>query len=168
MMAASYLSDRQRRELAILPRIIWAVISQESALQADNDDDATRLRELITETCQEPLQGLHGRDRIKVANQIDRLAREIVATDLEGAPNAKVVAVCWHVLAHLVESGALEIHEDTPMAEAAAILEPAFAHIYAEPAVARSIDKQARRLLDRLHSQSLWTIAPALNITQAA
>lgn len=162
-----YLSDRQRRELAIIPRIIWAVIVQDSAVQADDARDIERLRSAMSHVCMEPLDGLDETRSRRIANQIER-ATEAVVGDLEGQPNAKVIAICWHVLAHLIEHGALEIHEGTPMAEAAEILEPAFAHIYAEPVMARSIDKQARRLLDKLHREGLWTAAPAMRERETA
>ena len=163
-----YLSDRQRREIGIIPRIIWAVVVQPSALQSDDAAEIERLRNAIDKVCMEPLQGLEPKRAAKIANQIDRLACDVVETDLEGQPNAKVVAICWHVLAHLVETGALEIHEGTPMAEAAEILEPAFAHIYASTYQSRSIDKQARRLLDKLQREGLWTAAPAIGVMEAA
>lgn len=168
MAGIGYLSDRQRRELAIIPRIIWAVVIQDRALESDDASEIERLRSAMSQVCVEPLEGLDDKRARRIANQIDRLARDVVETDLEGQPNAKVVAICWHVLAHLVETGALVIHEGTPMAEAAAILEPAFQHIYGEPAVARSIDKQARRLLAKLQSEGLWTSAPAMGEREMA
>lgn len=141
---------------------------QERALESDDASEIERLRSAMSQVCMEPLQDLEPKRAARIANQIDRRARDVVETDLEGQPNAKVIAICWHVLAHLIETGHLVIHEGTPMAEAAEILEPAFAHIYAEPAMARSIHKQARRLLDNLQREGLWTVAPAMGEREAA
>lgn len=163
----SYLSDRQRRELAILPRIIWAVVIQERALISDHPKEIEKLRSAMAQVCMEPLEGLDERRARRVANQIERAAQTVVA-DLEDQPNAKVIAICWHVMAHLIETGHLVIHEGTPMAEAAAVLEPAFQHVYDEPAVARSIDKQARRLLERIQAEGLWTAAPSMRAMEDA
>jgi transposase len=163
-----YLSDRQRREIGVLPRIIYVVITQEGALAEAQDGEDARLIDAMGKVCLEPLEGLDARHATKIARQTTETARRVVWQDLHDAPNAKVIAIVWHVLAHLTATGYLEIHEGSPMAEAAEILEPSFQHVYSSPERARSIDKQARRFLERLQAEGLYRGVPAMGEMEVA
>ncbi|MGP9819209.1 hypothetical protein ACTZWW_04270 [Salinarimonas sp. NSM] len=165
------LTDRQRREIAVLPRILWSVCRQDGALVEDGDEGSiARLRAALDAVQEEAFAGLYfPKDLRKAEDQITKATRAvIVRAGLEDQPNAKIVAAVWQVFAHLIEHDELAIHDGSPMADVVAILEPAHAHVYESPALARSAAKRARKLLDALHAQGLWTRVPAIGEREVA
>lgn len=165
----TYLSDRMRRELAILPRILLSVCRQDGSLVEDDPGEIARLRAALDAVNAETFDGLMPRDADKAERQIVRATRAVIlGAGLEDQPNAKIVAAVWQMLAHLIEHEALVIHEGSRMADVVAILEPAHAHVYEAPALARSAEKTARRLLRAMHAEGLWTGVPAMEAREVA
>jgi hypothetical protein len=157
----TYLSDRQRREIAILPRILLSVCRQDGALVEDGDEGSiARLRKALDAVNEEAFAGLMPKEADKAERQIVRATKAVILrSGLEGQPNAKIVAAVWEVMEHLIASGDLVLYEGTPMAEAVAILGPAHAHVYDSPRLAKSAEKTARRLFQAMQAEGLWTRA---------
>jgi hypothetical protein len=157
----TYISDRQRREIAILPRILLSVCRQDGALVEDGDEGSiARLRKALDAVNEEAFAGLMPREADKAERQIVRTTKAVILrSGLEGQPNAKIVAAVWEVMERLIESGDLVLYEGTPMAEAVAILGPAHAHVYESPRLAKSAEKTARRLFQAMQAEGLWTRA---------
>lgn len=158
----TYLSDRQRREIAVLPRILLSVCRQDRALVEDESEAGTieRLRKALDAVNEEAFAGLMPKEADKAERQIVRVTSAVIArSGLEGQPNAKIVAAVWEVMEHLIKSGDLVLYDGTPMAEAVAILGPAHAHVYESPRLAKSAEKTARRLFQSMQAEGLWTRA---------
>lgn len=171
MSAPRYLPDRARRELAILPRLLLMVIRQETALAVEDESDRAeieRLRAAMNAVCEEAFAGLTEAEADKIERQILRVTRAvIVGAHLEDQPNAKIVAAVWHVLAHLIEFEALVIHDGSPMAEVVRILEPAHAHVYESPAMARAAEKLGRQIFREMQRAGAFAGEPAMGGTEA-
>lgn len=165
-MSAPRLTDRQRIELAIPARLTFGLVAancfgpdpnadpEEAA--AELERSRARLADLLTEACLEPLVGLMPKDEIKIARRIERTV-DAIARPYDGQPAIKLALVLFYFLSDLVEREVLELWEGSAFGEAWKLLEPMFAHGFEEERLDKSAQKQARKLLESLKREGLYS-----------
>lgn len=150
---------RDRVEIAIPARLMYAIAALDVFAFDDGDDDAprrlARMRALLEQACCEPLTGLNPAAQKQAGFVIDRLCKTTMA-EYDNQPAAKIAAAVFYFLKDLTDSGYLELWEGSPVAEAAAIYIPAIEHVFAEDRLDASAQKAARRILGKLQERGYY------------
>jgi len=152
-----YLSDRQRVELALPARFLWSIIQ----CGADGGHEASQnALKLIQTACIEPLDGLHGQDKLRIARRIDRVFSEamepLTSTDSHSISAGKAGLIVYYFIVDLVDRNILELYADTPMADAITQILPELSSLIAIKSVDKSAQKQAEKLFTRLRNMGFY------------
>ena len=167
-----YLSDRQRIELGLPPRLLRRVLEGAMALQVGaggtvSDDDHECVR-MLREAEFEAFSGLSQGDAAKMQARLDRTQREFLR-EHEQAAIMKVFLLVLYWLHERLEEGTLEMREGTAFDVASSALIgrlSEFEDIWGD--VEKSARKQARRLQDRMRSLGYFRTPAATPAATAA
>lgn len=150
---------KARVECALPARMMFAVaVMDVFAFEVGNEDgprQLARLRELLLEACHAPMEGLAPKVRSVVNSQIDRMHRHAM-DEYDQQRADKVAAAVFYFLKDLTDSGYLDLHEGSPVAEAASIYIPAIEHVFGEARLDASAQKAARRILMKLQARGYY------------
>ena len=149
----SYLSDRQRVELALPARALWAVVK---CATGENDQANLVILNKIQRACKEPLEGLSPKDHRKLSNRIDRVFSEAIEPFSSNVSSGKMGLVIYYLLVDLVDRDILELYTDSPIAEAINELLPALSPIIEIKKVDRSAQRQAEKLFAHLREMGYY------------
>jgi hypothetical protein len=153
-MSLSYLSERQRCEIAIPARLLFGLAVCDVFSDPDNAD-LKRIKSLLMSACIEPLVGLDERAGGKVARRIERITRS-VAGEFDDQPGVKVALSLYYFVKELIDRGILVLWEGSDVGEAINLLVPMFEHGFEVEKQDLSAQKQARKLLDRLQREGYY------------
>jgi hypothetical protein len=164
-MSFALLTDRQRVELAIPPRLVFGLVvadcfginpeSDPDEAQAELDRNVARLKELLAVACAEPLDGLPAGKRSSVARRIERVTNT-VAEEFDQQPAAKIGMALYYFLEDLLQRGVIHLWDGSAFAETMQILMPMFEHGFAIERMDASAQKQARRMREQLQREGYY------------
>jgi hypothetical protein len=145
----TYLTDRHRVEFALLPALMFGIMTE-----GVNDPDlpeAADTFERLRRAANAPMAGLHPLDEAKIARRVERIRKAIVAPyNEERVSTAKAGLMVVYLLKLITESDYLVIEEGSDLDAALRVFIPAVEHAYMVDALDRSAQKQARRMLREL------------------
>jgi hypothetical protein len=150
---------KDRIEFVMPARLMYGIATADVFVFTDKDKgraDLERMRDLLREASIAPLRGLPPRIMKIVAAQIDRVHRAIMHEyHLQRAD--KLATSIYYFLKNLIDSEYLELWEDSPVAQAAAIYLPMIEHVFDETKLDASAQKQADKILRRFHDRGYYT-----------
>jgi hypothetical protein len=156
-MAVTLYKDRV--EIAIPARFMFAVACLDVFAIEDGDDDAPRrlakMRALLEDACIAPLDGISPAAKKQAGFVIDRLCKQTLGS-YDQEPAAKVAAAVFYFVKEITDSEYLALYEGSPVAEAAAIFIPTIEHVFGESKLDASAQKAARRMLSKLQERGYF------------
>lgn len=150
----TYLSERQRVELAIPARMIFGLVCGQ-IFSDPTAPEVEKIKKLMAQACIEPLDGLTPKKVGQVARRIERLHDE-VAEMIDQASALKVSLAFFYLLDDLIRRGVLVLWEGSAFGEAITLMTPMFAYGFEEAKVDKSAQKTARKIIAHLQEQGYF------------
>lgn len=154
----SYLSDRQRVELALPAHVMMGVII---AGVEEEDDDYRRCLALLRTAAREPVASLSDRNARKIQQRVRRLHHDVVrpyAGDGQDVGKFGLIVFFW--IKAMVETSYFVFAAGSAIDEALKLYIGAIEHKASEPRVVASAQKQARKMIARLQALGFYPGLP--------
>lgn len=150
----SYLSDRQRTEIALPAHVMMGVLF---AGVEDQDAEFEQCVRLLKTAACEPVDDLDDRKARKIQERVRRLHHDVVRPySTEGADVGKFGLVVFFWIKAMVETGYLAFADGSAIDEALKLYIGAIEHKAEQPRVVASAQKQARKMIGRLQAQGYY------------
>ncbi|VTZ27853.1 conserved hypothetical protein [Methylocella tundrae] len=144
------LTDKARVELALPALVMFDVMT--AGVDDPASPEAREAIDLFAQAAEEPFADLLPPKRRSLERRAERLFEDVMRQHRqEGALVAKAGLVWFYALQRIVAQDYLVLHEGSAMARGMDLIMPALQPAANEPALNRSAEKQAVRLLKRLN-----------------
>lgn len=150
----TYLSDRQRTELALPAHVMMGVLF--AGVDKPDTDFENCVSLLKTAAC-EPVGDLDDRKARKIQERVRRLHHDVVRPySADGADVAKFGLIVFFWIKAMVETGYLAFADGSAIDQALRLYVGAIEHKAEEPKIVASAQKQARKMIGRLQAQGYY------------
>ena len=150
----TYLSDRQRTELALPAHVMMGVLF---AGVEEQDADFERCVTLLKTAAREPVDDLDDRKARKIQERVRRLHHDVVRPySGDGAEVAKFGLIVFFWIKAMVETGYLAFADGSAIDQALRLYVGAIEHKADEAKIVASAQKQARKMIGRLQAQGYY------------
>jgi hypothetical protein len=151
--AVAYLSEAQRIELLIIPRMLFQVIV--GGASVPNHPEAVAVKNHLKEAILDPLRGLTPEAAAKITRRMERY-HEALCKDLGHHGNAKMALILWHLVRDLLDRSVLVLEEGSALAEALMLMLPMFEYKMDVEQIDKSARKQSEKLLKRFNNDGFF------------
>lgn len=147
------MNDRQRIELLFFPLAFKSILESGGR----QDDGYRACIQALDAAAAEILRPEDMKRRAQIMRRAFRMHDMAFDPDRKGGVRVEKIALeTYELLQAVLEAGALELVEGTPLAVAVGAIVDAFADQFGEPALVKSAKKQAAKALAKLHREGLF------------